>query len=115
MYIKKWGDYMREIEVTYHDGSLVVYPRHIFENQVDEYINAWKNNDLLKKAKEENADHFIYLTKTYDDEGNIIELDFYCFGLNNDEFHKRVDSNNKYKAEQGYHVYYGVWHKGTNY
>ena len=106
---------MREIEVWYHDDSYYLTPKHVLEKDISKYIEAWKNDELFEYAKELNADHFIYMTNTYNQYGELIMVDFYSIGLDDAEFRKRVDENNAEASKHGNGVYYGVWHKGTNY
>lgn len=105
---------MRDIKVWIHDGRIYQTPRYVLENQVDDYIKAWKN-ELFEEAKRFNMDHYVYCTKTYNVENELIEIDLYQQCLTDEQFRNRTDEVSKDAAEQGNFVYFGVWHKGTAY
>lgn len=105
---------MKEVTVFIHDGSLYQERHHIWDIDVDTYIAEW-GEVLFQKAKKANMDHYIYCTKIYDKNNNLFELNIYMQPLDNVEFYKRT--NLVYEAEmaRGNSVWFGVWHKGTNY
>lgn len=105
---------MREIKAWVHDGSLYMWPHYLWDVDVEKYIADWRES-VFQQAKEKNADHFIYATKTYDEDGNLIEIDLYAEALDDDEFYKRTDAEYKSKREKNQFVSFEVFHKGTAY
>ena len=96
------------IKAYVHDGSIYLNPQYINQFSIERYIREWKEMHL-PMAKEADADHYIYLTKTYHDD-EFCEIDFYGVPLSDEEFNKRVSNLLSTKD-----AYIGAWHKGTNY
>lgn len=106
---------MTEIPIYIHDGSFYLIPKYVLKNDVEKEIQAWKSG-LLEKAKEINADHFIYATKTYNAVHDYLKrVDLYTVALSDDEFQKRINNSNTIAMIQCESVWYGVWHKGSSY
>lgn len=106
---------MTDIPIYVHDGSVYLEPRYVLKNEVEKEIQAWKDA-IFEKAKEVNADHFIYATKTYNAIHDYLKrVDLYYVPLKDEEFHKRIDNSNTKAIKECEFVWYGVWHKGTAY
>lgn len=104
-----------DIVVYIHDGKLYQEPHYILKSQGEDWIKEWKTS-CFEKAKEINADHFVYATKTYNAIHDYLKrVDLYAVPLSNDEFEKRIKLNNEIAMKQCESVWYGVWHKGTAY
>ena len=106
---------MTDIPIYVHDGSLYLEPRYVLRTDVDKEIQAWKDV-IFEKAKGINADHFIYATKTYNAVHDYLKkVDLYAVALSDDEFQKRINNSNAIAMKQCESIWFGVWHKGTNY
>ena len=98
---------MKEVRVFVHDGRIYQVPYHIYTDEVMSCIRNWKES-VLQIAKDANADHFVYCTINYEDDGvTTKEVNLYTVPLNDEEFYKRTDSIRN--------AYIGAWHKGTTY
>lgn len=106
---------MREIKLFVHNGQIYLEPHYILSDQVEKWIKEWRES-CFEKAKEINADHFIYATKTYNAVHDYLkQVDLYAIPLSNDEFEKRIKLNDEKAMKQCENIWYGVWHKGTAY
>ena len=105
---------MKDVRVFVHDGRMYQEPYHIWDTNVDGYIADWKET-LFPMAKSKNKDHFVYCTKVYDCDDKIIELNIHMTALDEIEFNNRVNAAYEKEAKKGHSIWFGVWHKGTNY
>ena len=97
------------VKAFVHDGSMYLNTHWVRNSEVESYIREWKEGHF-EKAQEIGADHFIYMTKSYDENGVFDQLDLYCVPLTDQQFNERV--NNLLAIKD---AYIGAWHKGTNY
>ena len=105
---------MKEIKVFVHDGRLMQEPYHIWDTNVDAYIAEWKQI-LFPLAQKADMDHYVYCTKIYDKDDNLIELNIYMQPLNENEFMKRTNFACEAEKKNGNSIWFGCWHKGTSY
>lgn len=100
-----------EVKVFINDGRLFQIPHYIRKSKVEKYIQEWKEV-LLPQAKEENADHFVYCTKSYKADGvTLSEVNIYMEPLSDADFVERTDL----VLKEHPNTYIGAWHKGTSY
>jgi len=102
------------VKTWIHDARIYQTPTYTRLEDVDKDITRFAK-ECLPIAKEIGADHFVYATKIYDSENNLIELNYYNVPLNDSEFDKRTIEIYKECICKNHTVWFGVLHKGTAY
>lgn len=105
---------MKEVKLWIHDGRLYQTPYYVWNSEVEQVIKEWKES-VFPIAKEKNLAHFVYATKTYGDDNQLLEVDLYAVPLDDIEFSKRTEEMYLNKKKNGHLIWFGVWHKGTSY
>ena len=105
---------MKKVTTFIHDGNVRLEPLYVWDTNVDAYIAEWKEI-LFPEAKKANKDHYIYCLKLYDKDNNLIQLVIHMQPLDEIEFDKKVNAAYKVKKDVGLDIWFGCWHKGTDY